>query len=342
MRTSLTFLVRFLLGAILAWLLGFVLIRATGSSWHRLGGRNPVDPLHSFLHTSAPVDLVFFGTSSTRNAIVPEILEQELEGLVGHPISVWNLALPNATPEIGTVLAEDFFAVNKPRFLIIEAAPFLWDGDRGDDADFSVYWRWFSTPTALFTEGRPLRRQDALSFLRNFDRDWEDIWSTCPIVRVEDMRPQEVGLPPQGGLYRVDELDQTPNSQPVDIATPTREARRVSHYSTPEIWQQELERLLALCQEKGIQVILLHQPVYADLLPMFEAGSYQAFLDWIEGVAESHDLPFLMLQNQIPMEVPDFRDYIHYSPQGARHFSTALAPFLAPYLLQAEQEGAPR
>lgn len=338
MRGALIYLARFLLGVILAWLLGLVINNLIGERWHRLGGRNPVAAVHRFQHTDEQVDMVFFGTSSTRNAIVPELLEQELKATLGRDISVWNLALPNATPEIGRILAEEFFVKHKPRYLVLEAAPFLWDGDRGGDADFSVYWRWFSGPMSWASEDRPLRQQDLIPFLRNLDRDWEDIWSSCRITRIETLRPDEVRIPPQGGLYGMEELDLPRRSAPVDQTTPNRESKRVNHYSTPTIWRLELERILAACERHGVQVILMHQPMYERLLPMFEVGSYEAFLSWMTGVAEEAELPLLLLQDRIPMEVKHFRDYIHYSPQGAAHFTRAVAPYLAPFLVEQDEE----
>jgi hypothetical protein len=337
MRSALLYFLRFTIGAVLAWLLGYVLIRTTGERWHRLGGRNPVDPVHSYQHYADPVDIVFFGTSSTRNAIVPELLEQELERIMGQEVSIWNLGLPNATPEIGRILAEDFFQKNKPRYLVLEAAPFLWDGDRGGDADFSVYWRWFSSPSSLMSRDRPLRRQDVIPFLRNLDRDWEDIWASCQWIRIEDLRAEELYLPPQGGLYRMSDLTLPRRGDPVDQTKPNRESRRVSHYSTPQIWRDELDHILTSCKENDIQVILMHQPMYERLLPIFEVGTYEAFLAWMTTVAQANDLPLLLLQDQIPMEVKHFRDYIHYSPQGAAHFTREVAPLLAP-LLRADDE----
>lgn len=336
MRTPLLFLLRFLLGAVLAWGAGRVLVAATDASWHRLGGRDPVAPLHAFMHEPAQVDLVFFGTSSTRNAVVPGVLEEALAVELGETVSVWNLALPNATPEIGRILAEEFFDEAKPRFLVLEAAPFLWDGDRGEDADFSVYWRWFSDPGSWMQPDRPLRRQDALPYLRNLGRDWEDLWSACRIVRIESLRTDMLSIPPQGGRYLVSGLDEPLRGASVEKGSATREARRVGHYSTPQLWQDELERILAACEARGIGVILLHQPMYPRLLPMFEEGSYEAFLEWIQGVAAAKGLPLLLLQDEIELDTLDYRDYIHYSPQGARHFSEELAPWLAPLLKESD------
>ncbi|MHC4823016.1 MAG: hypothetical protein ACYTEP_03255 [Planctomycetota bacterium] len=332
MRTPLLYLLRFLLGILITWFLGGALVDLTGHSWHRLGGRDPVSPLHGFQHDTTPVDVVFFGTSSTRNAVVPGVLQTELESLLGRPFNVWNLGIPNATPEIGRILAEEFFQDNQPRCLILEAAPFLWDGERGDDADFSIFSRWFSTTSDWRSDGRVLRTRDSLDFLRNLARDWEDLWSPCNLARVEVFRAEPSLLAPKGGLYRSGDLDRPGLWEPVDTKQPAREARRVGTYSTPDSWKAELELILEICAAKDIEVILMHQPVYEKLIPMFEPGSYEAHLAWIQETAEAHDLPFLMLHDDIQMEVSHFRDYIHLSPLGAQHFTTELAPRLAPLL----------
>lgn len=332
MRIPLLYLMRFLLGILLTWFLGGFLVDLTGHSWHRLGGRDPVAPMHGFQHDPGPVDVVFFGTSSTRNAVVPGILQRDLAAMLGRPINVWNLGIPNATPEMGRILVEEFFADNKPRCLVLEAAPFLWDGERGDDADFSVFSRWFSTASDWRSDGRVLRSRDALDFLRNLDRDWEDLWSAFDLVRVEKFRAERSQLAPKGGLYRNGDIEVQGEWEPVDTKEPEREAGRVAHYSTPDSWKEELERILEICSSKDIEVILMHQPVYEKLLPMFEPGSYEEYLAWIQETAEAHDLPLLLLQDEIEMEVLHFRDYIHLSPRGARHFTKELAPRLAPLL----------
>lgn len=332
MRQNLLFLLRFGIGALLALALTNWLAERLDLRWDEVPNHSYLQVVRDFQDSPNQVDVVFFGTSSMRNAVAPEALAQNLKDQLGRPAEVWNLAMPGATPEIARFYARELFAQQAPKVFVLEAAPFLWDADRARHPDSEVYWRWFAGIRELGMESGRLRRRDIPEAIHGLSWGVEALWMASGIVG-EDFPEGAHHTAKFGGVYELEELPMTRRQPPVTEQKAVREKLRVGGYTTSEAWREDLREIAELCKQNHVRLILLHQPFYADLLDHFEPNSYPKYLEWMERNAQELDLEFYNLHADWKLPMKHYRDFIHYAPQGAAWFSERLAQeVLAPML----------
>lgn len=332
MRQNMTFLLRFGIGAMLALVATNWLAERLDLRWNEVPNHSYLQVVEAFKASPNEVDVVFFGTSSMRNAIAPEALAQSLETQLGRPAEVWNLAMPGATPEIARFYARNLFTEKRPKVFVLEAAPFLWDADRARHPDSEVYWRWFAGMREIVSESGRMRRRDVPEALHGLSWGVEALWMASGIVG-KDFPEGGYHTARFGGIYELEELSMQRRQKPVTEQEAVREKLRVGGYTTSEAWRRDLREIAELCKENQVRLVLLHQPFYSGLLDHFEAGSYEEYMQWMQQNAEELDLEFYNLHQDWGLPVELFRDFIHYAPQGAAWFSKRLAQeVLAPML----------
>ena len=332
MHQNFTFLLRFLIGATLALVATNWLAANLDLRWNDVPNHSYLQVVEGFQTSPNQVDVVFFGTSSMRNAIAPEALAQTLESQLGRPTEVWNLAMPGATPEIARFYARELFSEKRPKVFVLEAAPFSWDADRARHPDSEVYWRWFAGPRELLTETKRMRKRDIAEAIHGLSWGVEALWMASGVVG-EDFPEGAHHTAKFGGVYELEELQMERRQKPVTEQEAVRERIRVGGYHTSEAWADDLREIAELCKANDVQLILVHQPFYTGLLEHFEADDYAEYMQWITRHAEELDIEFYNLHEEWGLPMEYFRDFIHYAPQGAAWFSERMAlEVLAPLL----------
>jgi hypothetical protein len=335
-KTSFVFFVRFMLGGLAALFAANAIARTAHLRWEHVPNHSYLNVADGFRASENPVDVVFFGTSATRNSVVPELISERLSTALNRDVECWNLAMPNSTPEVFSRLAEVVFEQGRPRLLVLEAAPMMWDADRRTHTATEVFWRWFADLPDLLRYAKQLNGRKLRECLRGLDWGMEALWIRSGVL----MQGELAGSHPTGsfgGVYELDQLDiAIPEDRLLSNTSHKREQDRVSMYRTSPLWRKELHKIAETCQANGVELILLHQPIHPNILPMFESGVYEDYMTWISTAAEEEGVELIVLQGQWVMEEEQyFRDYIHYSPRGAAWFSTRLASeILLPRLQQ--------
>jgi len=326
---------RFLSGAVLALCLCNWIASNLQLRWKDVPNHSYLQVVDGFISSPNAVDVVFFGTSSMRNAIAPEAIAQSLEQQLGRPTEVWNLAMPGATPEIARFYARKLFAQKRPRIFVLEAAPFLWDADRARHPDSEVFWRWFAGPQSMLMESKRMRERDIPEAIHGLSWGVEALWMASGVVGTDFPEgPHHTAA--FGGVYELEDLRLERRQIPVTEQKAVRERLRVGGYHTSDAWGKDLREIAELCKQMDVQLILVHQPFYPGLLEHFEQGSYAHYITWMEHNAKELGIPFYNLQQnwELPMEY--YRDFIHYAPQGAAWFSQRMATEILTPLLQQD------
>jgi len=347
------FLARFLLGAVVAAALANVLAAALGQRW--LGAETPSQLERNGLSLSIlaefaaaeRADVAFAGSSVTRNAVVPELLEDALatalaeRGSAGAEPRAWNLGYPGGTPQLARYFAERVFREGHPRVFVLEAAPFLWDSTRPGREGAETYWRWMSEPpetlTAAATGSLPYTFvPDAVKGL-----NWgmEMLWNPRHPDSWRAARPDGNGITPRGGRYPAawcapgvwdpsrDDAQWEENFQ--------RGVERVSELATSPEWRTELDRIAVACAEKGIELVLVMPPLYAPLVERMPPGALAEMRAWMGAAADRHGFRLIDLEADSTWAYTraEFRDALHLNPAGAADFSRRIAvEVLAPLL----------
>jgi len=325
-KPALRYFVRFLIGACIALFATNAIARVAHLRWQHVPNHSYLQVADGFRDSENEVDVVFFGTSATRNSVVPELISAQLSGALGRSVECWNLAMPNATPEVFSRLAETVFGEGRPQLLVLEAAPMLWDADRRTHTATEVFWRWFADLPDLIRYAHQLDGRKRREALRGLDWGMEALWIRSGLLMQGELSGSHP-TGPFGGYYQLDQLKiPVPVDQLLSNTSHQREKDRVSMFRTSPQWREELHKIAETCKAHGVTLILLHQPMYKGLLPLFEPGVYADYTTWMTAAAAEEGVELIVLQDLWPMEEElDFRDFIHYSPRGAASFSARLA-----------------
>jgi len=338
MRGHITYLVRLFLGAVIMLVIGNTTADALGLRWKSIENNEHLDIVHWFDQETDRADAVFYGTSATRHAIAAEYLATQTGKILHREVSVWNLCLPGATPEIATTYAEDLFGPNKPRIFFLEATPFFWNSRRMGQGP-ETYWRWFTDADDFL---RGIMDGD-LKYLRSgiqgLDWGWESIWNIpSAMVRADETAAYKKDFP-YGGIYRPIDLGADLRGAPVQDQDPQRAIRRIKPLATKETWRRLIPRVAEACEKQGVKLVLVNIPLYDGLRSEFAPGSYEAHLEWMNATCEAAGVEFLNLDARWSFDPEDFRDFIHYSPTGAKRYTDLFArEILAPMLERIEAE----
>lgn len=324
MRQNLLFLLRFCLAALIALVISDRVADALDLRWKDVPNHSYLQVVRDFADSPNEVDVAFFGTSSMRNAVAPEHLAQILAKELGRESECWNLAMPGATPEILRYYTRELFSEQRPRILVLEAAPFLWDADRRAHPDSEVYWRWFAGFRELTSEGRRMRTRDIPEALHGLGWGIEALWKASGVVG-DDFKEGAHHTARFGGVYELEELPMPRRQVLVSEQNPVRESLRVGGYTTSDIWAEDLREIAANCKALGIELVLVHQPFYVGLLDHFEVGAYEGYLVWMQALAAELELPLIDAHGAWDFDIEHYRDFIHYAPRGAAAFTERLA-----------------
>ena len=346
------YLARFLLGGIVAAVLANVVAAALGQRW--LGAETPSQLERNGLSLSIlaefaiaeRADVAFAGSSVTRNAVVPVLLEAALAEALGIAADApdapraWNLGYPGGTPQLARYFAERVFREGHPRVFVLEAAPFLWDSTRPGREGAETYWRWMSEPSGTLTAAA----SGALPYtfvpdaVKGLNWGMEMLWNPRHPDDWRAAHPDGDGVTPRGGRYPAawcvpgawdptqDDAQWQENWE--------RGVDRVSELETSPEWRTELDRIGEACRAKSIQLVLVLPPLYAPLVAEMPPGALEEHRRWLREAAARHGATWLDLDADPTWDYgrERFRDALHYNPEGAADYSRHLAPLLAPLL----------
>ena len=101
-----------------------------------------------------------------------------------------------------------------------------------------------------------------------------------------------------------------------------------------------LDKIVALCKEEGIQLVLVATPV-ADFY-IQALGNYDTFYHYMRNYAETNEIEYydfkLCRKDILDMEDNDFMDYHHLSGKGAAKYSATFAEMMVSYDEEKRQE----
>ncbi|HEX9792760.1 MAG TPA: hypothetical protein VGC54_02145 [Planctomycetota bacterium] len=326
-------MLRTALGCGAALLAGNLLAGALGLRWETPGTRPQLQKLAAFRRGAGSgrrVDVVFLGSSHTKTAVVPELLEAELEQALGRPFEVWNLAVAAAVAPMAEALQLELFAgpLQAPRVLVIEADPLFWNEAR-DDHGTEQYWRWFAPAKAIATAvaAQPWTALQAAA--RRAGWGLEALWQQ-PLyaldARLSRMRVQyQRGHGSRWNRTKAargaaqDDEEWREVSDPAEAAALLETRRQlVRPLRTLQEWRPLLGRIAARAQAGGAEVVLLNQPVTETFMALYEPGAYAAHLAALESAAAEFGIRL------VDLNVAAFRDPGEFA--NLDHLSAAAAP----------------
>jgi hypothetical protein len=92
-----------------------------------------------------------------------------------------------------------------------------------------------------------------------------------------------------------------------------------------------LKDSLQLCQEAGVNLVLVEVPAAPALRQYSPARTYPGFYRLMTEVAKEFDVPFIRVKDvDVAFDWRDFREQSHMTYRGARKFTRALARFIPP------------
>lgn len=336
MRAHVIYLLRLVVGACLMLVVGNTAADALDLRWKDIENYDHLNIVHWFDVEADRADAVFYGTSATRHAIVSELVAERAGAALGREVEVWNLCLPGATPEIATAYVEDLFGADKPRIFFLEATPFFWNSRRKGQGP-ETYWRWFAGLEDFIAGAKDGDIKYLKSGIQGLDWGWESIWN----IPSSWLRRDQVALQrqdfPRGGIYRLQDLGADLRGAPVEDQNPQRAISRINPLATKASWRRLIPRLAEACRAQDVRLVLVNIPLYEGLKPEFEDGSYEAHIAWMTEACEAAGVEFLDLDARWTLGSVDFRDYIHYSPTGAKRYSERFADEILVPLLREEE-----
>lgn len=345
-----TYLARVALGAVAAVVAANLLAAALGQRW--IGAEAPSEIEHSGLAISIlgefaqaeRADLVFAGSSVTRNSVVPELLDEALAAELGRPTTSWNLGFPGGVPQLARYFAEEVFRAERPRVFVLEASPFLWDSTRPGREGIETYWRWLSDPpdTLAAAATGELPWGFAPEAIKGLNWGMEMLWNPRTPELWRERMPDGDGITPRGGRYPAawcapGGWDSTKDDAQWELAW-ERGVERVSELETSPAWRAVLDDIAAACKAHDVKLVLLLPPLYAPLVAEMPDGAIEEHRRWLQEAAARHGATWIDLDADPTWDYgrDRFRDALHYNPAGAADFSRRLAPFLAPLLRAAD------
>lgn len=107
---------------------------------------------------------------------------------------------------------------------------------------------------------------------------------------------------------------------------------RYQHFNHEQFKKQVsfLQRLLALCHERKITIVLVNMPLTRANIELMPKELYRQYLESLNSLALKYKCTLLNLQNDSYLP-NDFYDTVHLSASGGRRFVDTLASFIAKY-----------
>jgi hypothetical protein len=85
-----------------------------------------------------------------------------------------------------------------------------------------------------------------------------------------------------------------------------------------------LTKLLELCKERGIKVVLINMPLTPENVAMMPAGSWEKYIQCLTNAASAQGVPFIDFNRDKRFTHEDFYDTAHMNSSGGKKFLEAL------------------
>lgn len=313
--------------------------------WHR---REVVVKIQQ-LQDAAPqgdLDMLIAGSSVAYTGVDPTALNEAFELAAGAPLRSYNTGLAALSFEVNELFLERVFLRNvQPSFIVLPLSPRDFNQNNpitkgvDQEAMASDYGR------AILREGVESEITSWLleysSFYRYRNMLALGLWNG---LRFPDKLPISYDDPAFDRLGFVpgkNNLDQA-IAKGYDIDPSNAAKRSLQNFKMGKANMAALERLLLVCQQQGIQLILINMPMTDYLMQGFDhpETDYQAYLDQITHIGQAYGLQ-LWDFNQAPFRQmftnADFGDIFHLNAQGAGKISTELASIIAELISREKQ-----
>lgn len=97
---------------------------------------------------------------------------------------------------------------------------------------------------------------------------------------------------------------------------------------TMAIQTHYLERLIALCKQKGITLVLVDMPLSPEMAALVPPDLYDAFRKFLGGISHDRGVALIDFFDDPAFDSPDFKDGVHLNYEGAQKLSTMLVTSL--------------
>lgn len=101
---------------------------------------------------------------------------------------------------------------------------------------------------------------------------------------------------------------------------------------TPDMVATEkdyLDRLLSLCNQKGVPILLVNMPLSAENMSLMPKGLYAQYLDTVKQACSKYDIDFVDMNSKPWNDSTNFVDTVHLLPSTSAGFLSALSEEIA-------------
>ncbi|HEY9787826.1 MAG TPA: hypothetical protein V6D17_20735 [Candidatus Obscuribacterales bacterium] len=112
----------------------------------------------------------------------------------------------------------------------------------------------------------------------------------------------------------------------------TREYRKRFRTAHQELFNNQvvfLERLLALANERGIEVVIVNMPLTERNMKLMPKGSYAQYLSALQSASIKYGARVFDMNDQRSFLVSDFLDSVHLNASGSKKFVDKLAAYMS-------------
>ena len=326
-----------LFGAIALMLAFEVALRATGFP-RKLPydlGLAEYNSLAAELNRRDPAEVVFVGSSRTRESIHLPTLEPILSKAVGRKVSVASYALSRARAfDFESVIRRVLRSPHPPKVILCGVSER--DLARGISNAFDtapVLWNWGDWKYAWDRRGG--EAMDALPVVvRN---EVGGVWRTLQMREMLRMKLADLGSletpdktlsPIEGGstVFQKTEHRKSLAEQPRTREYVLKYIKdlHLSPYPDPEMIKS-LDGMIRSCREKNVQLILYEVPVPTIFRRNLPKGLYEKYLSILQTSADKGGVRFVRV-DELPVSLGNyqFREQSHMNLRGARGYSVAI------------------
>ncbi len=106
----------------------------------------------------------------------------------------------------------------------------------------------------------------------------------------------------------------------------------LERYQWPNNYELELtflERIILLCKEKQVQLVLVNMPILPANTTLLPKGFYRSYQNRLKSIAKRDNVPFMDSCDPLVLEQKDFHDPVHLNAFGGQKFYSALVDGLS-------------
>lgn len=335
-------MLRTALGAILALFLGNWIAAQCGLRWVAPATHDHLMVYKFFADEEHPVDVICFGSSHTRSALLPSYMEKELTENLGREVRVWNLAVPAGTaPLMPAVMDRCFQPPRLPKILVVEADPLFWnEALHGQNA--VQYFRWFAPFGHVLRTLGQVPFEETAAGIAQWTWGWEAAWQLTAFAVSSEARQRWAHYrDTRGGRWKEHQIQAAQegrwrriNRRMEQHLADQQELRRLVHpFVGGEDWEQHLKNIAGFCEENDIRLVLVNHPVMNEFMGLYQQDEYENHLSWLRGMAQKWDFTVIDLNQPEARERANFADLHHLQPAAAVEYSRKFATdHLLPHL----------